>query len=208
MLMRVFRSARYRGGIALNRLRRVRSPAKIRRYDRLHLGAGTRHLPGWANLDIEGRGNILWDLRKPLPLKPNSIRFVYTEHFAEHISKDFLRQLFSHCRAVMVPGGVLRVSTPDLKAIVENYTKGEVPSLPEYGWTPGSACQALNEAVRLWGHLFIYDEPELTALLRECGFSDVRRMPFGVSEHPELAGLETRNEDDLILEAVARGDRP
>jgi predicted SAM-dependent methyltransferase len=71
-------------------------------------------------------------------------------------------------------------------------------------WHPATPCQMVNEAMRWWGHTFLYDEAELTALLRECGFSDVRRVKWGESEFDELRGLESRPDfDDLILEAKA-----
>jgi predicted SAM-dependent methyltransferase len=60
----------------------------------------------------------------------------------------------------------------------------------------------VNEGMRLWGHVFLYDEPELFSLLRECGFSDIRRVKWGESDHPELRGLESRPDfADLIVEA-------
>lgn len=45
---------------------------------------------------------------------------------------------------------------------------------------------------------------QLTRLLMAGGFSDVRRVQWRRSDHPELANLETRPDfGDLILEAVA-----
>jgi predicted SAM-dependent methyltransferase len=62
----------------------------------------------------------------------------------------------------------------------------------------------VNEGMRSWGHVFVYDEPELVALLKECGYSDIRRVKWGESDHPELRGLESRPDfEDLILEARA-----
>jgi predicted SAM-dependent methyltransferase len=61
----------------------------------------------------------------------------------------------------------------------------------------------INEGMRYWGHVFVYDEPELVSLLEECGFSGVRRMNWGASDHPELRNLESRPDfADLIIEAT------
>lgn len=188
------------------RLRRLRTPRRLKQFDRLHLGCGERLLPGWANLDIEGLGTLVWDLRKPLPLEPGRVRFVYTEHFIEHIGRDDAKRLFSHARNVMAPGGMVRVSTPDLKRLVDDYREGHLVRMDHGLWYPETLCRMLNEGMRSWGHVFLYDEAELSGLLRECGFRNVRRVAWGQSDHPELSGLESRPDfGDLILEAEADG---
>lgn len=195
------RAARALGG-AVARLRRLRTPRLLRGYDRLHLGSGGRLLDGWANVDINGLGNVVWDLTKPLPIPPNQVRFVYTEHFIEHIERADSKRLFSHARRVMAPGSVIRISTPDLKVLIDDYQAGRLIRMDHGQWYPATPCQMVNEAVRWWGHVFLYDEAELTALLRECGFNEVRRVKWGESDFAELRGLESRPDfGDLILEA-------
>jgi predicted SAM-dependent methyltransferase len=184
------------------RLRRFRTPARLKSYDKLHLGCGARLIEGWANLDINGLGSLVWDLRKPLPLAKAQVRYIYTEHFIEHIERDDAVRLFSHARKVMLPGGVLRVSTPDLAKLVDDYRAGRVVRMEHGGWFPETPCRMLNEGMRMWGHIFVYDEAELVGLLRECGFQNIERVKWGESEHPELRNLESRPDfADLILEA-------
>ncbi|HEY0130707.1 MAG TPA: methyltransferase domain-containing protein [Allosphingosinicella sp.] len=195
------RTARALGAVSA-RLRRLRTPRLLKEYDRLHLGSGGRLLDGWANVDINGLGNLVWDLTKPLPIPPGRVRFVYSEHFIEHIPHAAARRLLGHARRVMAADGVIRISTPDLKPLVDDYQAGRLVRMDHADWRPATLCQMVNEAMRNWGHVFIYDEAELTALLRECGFNDVRRVKRGESEFPELRGLESRPDfGDLILEA-------
>jgi predicted SAM-dependent methyltransferase len=189
-------------GLVSARLRRLRTPGLLKGYDRLHLGSGGRLLEGWANIDINGLGNIVWDLTKPLPIPVNQVRFVYSEHFIEHIQRADAKRLLSHARRVMAPGSVIRLSTPDLKVLVDAYQAGRLIRMDHGEWYPATACQMVNEAMHWWGHVFLYDEAELRALLSECGFTDVRRVEWGESGFPELRGLESRPDfDDLILEA-------
>jgi predicted SAM-dependent methyltransferase len=184
--------------------RRLATPFLMRRHDKLHLGSGARLLEGWANIDIGGVGTLLWDLRKPLPIKARKVRLVYTEHFIEHIDRADALRLFTHAREVMAPGAILRVSTPDLRKVADDYLNGRVVEMPHGGWYPKTPCRMLNEAVRWWGHVFLYDEAELTGLLDECGYSDIRRVAWGASETPGLRGLESRPDfGDLIVEARA-----
>jgi predicted SAM-dependent methyltransferase len=187
----------------VERARRAATPGQLRQYDKIHLGSGPRQMQGWANLDIAGKGNLIWDLRKPLPLAPGSIRLVFTEHFIEHISREDGEKLLAHCWQAMAPGAVVRISTPDLRAMIRDYSEGKLIQIPHAGYYPKTLCQMVNEGMRLWGHTFIYDEDELRELLAAAGFVDIKRVAPGESAHPELSGLETRpNFDDLILEAV------
>lgn len=183
-------------------LRQLGARAKLHGAERLQLGAGNHPLPGWANLDLSG-DNIAWDLTRPLPIEPEKIRFVYSEHFIEHVSRDHARQILANCYTVMAPGGIIRISTPDLSKLIDDYRAGRVVQMPHGDWYPETPAQMVNEALHLWGHQFLYDEAELTKALFDAGFSNVRRMPWRQSDHAELAGLETRPDfGDLILEAT------
>lgn len=203
-LRRLARRAGSAKRVLLARVRRLVTPRKLKSYDKLHLGSGDRLLDGWANLDISGLGALVWDLRKPLPLTEPQIHFVYTEHFIEHIERDDAVRLFTHARRVMVPGGVLRVSTPDLVRMVDDYRAGRVVHNDHGDWHPETPCRMLNGGVRMWGHVFVYDEAELIGLLKECGYREIQRVSWGESEFPELRKLESRPDfGDLIVEARA-----
>lgn len=180
---------------------------------RLHLGCGieglghgAKVLPGWTNIDIEGdqARTFAWDLARPLPIPDRSIEFIYSEHFIEHLSLTAGAGLLAECRRVLAPGGVVRLSTPDLHFIVEHYLAGETAEWRDMGWEPGTPCDLLNEGLRSWGHLYVYDEPKLISALVDAGFTLASRCRWGVSTHSPLQGLETRpDHGDLIVEGRA-----
>lgn len=183
--------------------RQLAAAKRLRGAVKLQLGAGPNPLPGWSNLDLEG-DNIIWDLTRPLPIEGKSVRLVYSEHFIEHVTRDQALAILTNLRNVMVPDGVIRLSTPDLKRLVSDYQDGKVMTMEHGGWFPQTPCRMVNEAMHLWGHQFLYDEPEMMALLAEAGFRDSMRVARGESSTPELRGLETRPDfDDLIVEARA-----
>jgi hypothetical protein len=65
---------------------------------KLHLGCGSRHFAGWANIDFAGpRGTIRWNLTRPIPARSNSIHFIYSEHFIEHITRSEAALLLKNC---------------------------------------------------------------------------------------------------------------
>jgi predicted SAM-dependent methyltransferase len=186
---------------------RIKALAAARRLSgqtRLHLGCGANVLSAWANVDLARReGVVRWDLTDPLPVQSDTIAFVYCEHFLEHISLDDARGLLSECRRVLKGGGVLRLSTPSLSKLVEDYRLGRTSEWRDVGWNPATPCQMVNEGLRLWGHEFVYDEAELRQILQEVGFRVVRRVGWRHSEHAELRGLESRpDHHEIILESV------
>ena len=185
------------------KIRFVRAKKRLLGWTKLHLGCGDNLLPGWANVDIDGgRDVIALDLRKPLPVVSNSVRFLFNEHVIEHLTLFEGRRFLAECYRILAPGGVLRISTPNLQAGFDAYEKKELKHLEYRGWSPATPCQMFNEGARLWGHQFIYDQDELTAQLKECGFSEVTAVEWHKSRHPELCDLECRRyHNDLILEA-------
>ena len=176
--------------------------------NRLHLGCGPLHLDGWINIDnlpYPGVDRVV-DVLQGLPFDDVSV--VFAEHFIEHFSYADGLALLRDCRRVMTDDGVLRLSTPNLDWVWATHYRADLN-------TPDSvqACFALNRAFRGWGHQFLYNEGTLTATLMGAGFSTVKRVEYGESEHPELRGLE-RHETSidypplshiLILEAWGRG---
>ena len=171
---------------------------------KLHLGCGDNLLSGWSNIDFNGwRGVIEHNLTRPLPLNAEIVKFIFSEHLIEHITRDEALALTRDCYRVLVPGGVLRLSTPNLRTIVDGYLGGMKAEWKDLDWQPQTPCQMLNGSVRLWGHQFIYDFEELKLLLHEAGFQKVERVDWRESSYDDLKGLENRPfQDDLIVEAV------
>jgi predicted SAM-dependent methyltransferase len=135
-------------------------------------------------------------------MAPGSVRFIYSEHFIEHIPPAACRALLVNARQALAADGVLRISTPDIAFWVRTYLDGGLIQHKHADWFPKTSCEMLNGIVRNWGHQFIYDEVELTNLLHECGFSRVERVQRNASRHPTLRNMESRPEgQDLILEA-------
>jgi len=181
--------------INLGRYTKAFSPRK------LHLGCGDRYLPGWLNSDLSPSSfrSIRIDAEKRFPIQSNTFHFIYTEHMIEHIPYTSAEHMLKECLRILVPGGKLRVSTPDLQFLVNLYLNPSSPILESYiSWTTkkflgGAPCSetfVINNFVRAWGHQFIYDAKTLESLLLSCGYINVRFFDIGVSDCDELANLE------------------
>jgi len=218
--------------------RRATDPARIRRYvathavRKLQIGTGPNVLPGWLNTDLlpdfypEHRRRVVrLDALQPFPFADASFDYVFSEHQIEHVTEPEARRLVAECYRVLRPGGRIRISTPDLAAIVRLYDGELSASEEEYiEWVlkrfhPGieggnRTCYVVNQMLNGHGHRFIYDEETLAALLGSAGFGDVRRYAPGESDDPELRGLEAHGRaigseaanrvETMVLEA-ARG---
>lgn len=169
---------------------------------KLHLGCGRNIMPGWENLDgSPEKGAKKWWAPK-LPYQAQSVEFIYSEHFLEHLPKKIAVETLKECFRVLRPGGFLRISTPNLRNIALSYLHDMVPDYSAVGWFPKSPCDFFNEAVREWGHLYIWDQEELFSQLSLSGFSLLYSCNYKESPSPGLSGLETRpNYGDLIVEA-------
>lgn len=174
---------------------------------KLNLGCGDVFFEGWVNVDLENRSkaNLLWNLTEPFPLPAESCSLIYSEHVIEHFTVEDGLKIFRESFRLLAPGGVLRIAMPNLEHSVESYVKDS--------WRPDFArwevlrdvktrCEALNVAMRWWGHLWLYDREELHRRLREAGFTQLRDAEWGKSSVQELCNRETRVETLLIVEAT------
>jgi predicted SAM-dependent methyltransferase len=152
---------------------------------KLHLGCGPLALPGWINIDNQpypGVDRVL-DVSEGLPFE--DVRFIFAEHFIEHLPFDAATSLMRECRRVLRDDGVLRLSTPNLDWVWASHYKKVMTSEEAV-----LSCFAINRAFRGWGHQFLYNLQTLTALLQNAGFATVTPLTHGVSSNPDLHGLE------------------
>ena len=172
--------------------------------NRLHLACGTNVLDGWANIDLESNGAVVgWNLTDRLPVRSESVDLIYCEHFIEHITLNQATALLVDCHRILRPDGILRVSTPSLKKVIEEYSSGRTQEWCDVGWSPATPCQMMNGAFRLWGHRFVYDEDELERILDDAGYRGVTEVAWHESTTPALRGLECRPfHGEIILEAI------
>jgi SAM-dependent methyltransferase len=63
------------------------------------------------------------DATKRLPFNDQSLQFVFSEHFVEHIAADDCVRFLAEARRLLRPGGLLRLSTPDFALFAEHYLR-------------------------------------------------------------------------------------
>ena len=128
--------------------------------------------------------------------------YIFSEHGFEHFKIEDLNFILKECHRVLKKGGTIRISTPDLRKLIDFYLN-DTPENREYlhtqtenwlsfGKKNGIVSKALvlNNFMRNWGHEVIYDEETFCSLLNLSGFSNIARVQLGESANPNLQKLE------------------
>lgn len=195
---------------------------------KLQLGAFDRVQPGWINTDVTPHlmvarvPGLPWllhrlglvgeeryaayrsgafrtlrylDLTRRFPFPDASLDAIYSSHVFEHLHSDVLEHCLRECRRVLRPGGILRIAVPDLDNMVAHYDPAD-PDAFLFGIYQGRGSNDMGHA-RHWWH---YNANSLAALLRELGFSDIRRCEFRQGRLPDVEAIEHRDWS-LFMEA-------
>ncbi len=91
----------------------------------LNFGCGTRHVPGWTNIDFHGDGLHVTrtNLLAGFPFPVASFDTVYSSHVLEHFTPEQGAFLVAEASRVLKPGGILRTVVPDLEASCREYLR-------------------------------------------------------------------------------------
>ena len=186
-------------------------PRKIREYFNTHtvrklqLGAGLNNPDGWLNSDIEPtKTQIYLDAVGPYPFADGSFHYIFAEHLIEHLTWENGLAMLKECRRVLVPGGIIRIITPNLIKNVELLSRydAEAKELMAahrrlFGWpdTPVMAAYILNKEVREWGHQFIYDPTTLRQTLALAGFREIQQYAVDRKTDPAFTKAGYRTPD-------------
>ena len=175
---------------------------------RIHAGSGGHNLEGWVNVDwsLNPPLDLVADLARSLPFRTGCARLIHSEDFIEHLDREAGEAFLRECHRVLGPGGVVRVVTPDLRALVQTVYLGRDPR--HLRWCAEfleaeDPCAALNMHMRMNGeHRFLFDEEHLASALRAAGFRP-RRAGFNRSSEEALRFLDLRNFGlSLFMEGV------
>ncbi len=178
----------------------------VNRVRKLQVGAGENFLQGWINSDIDPRSDnkIYLDATKSFPFEDSTFNYVFSEHMIEHITYQESLKMLSECYRILIPGGKIRIATPDLQFLFELYKSNKSELQKKYiKWsvkksnTPYIMAFAdtfvINRFFGGWEHKFIYDEKALRYILVKIGFIGIKKYHLNESDDEQLRGLENEN---------------
>jgi len=179
---------------------------------KLHIGCGTVYREGWINIDNNSDNNITkldlnWDVRNPLPYEDNTIDFISSEHFIEHLPIHIGLHFLRECKRVLKIGGVTRTSSFDLSDLIyaaraDNYNwKQDIGAVGIFA-NVQTRAEFFNLAFYNWGHQYLYTVEEMIRRYKESGFTQIQACKIQESQHKELRNLETRYNSTMCVEAT------
>ncbi|MEZ6194502.1 MAG: methyltransferase domain-containing protein [Planctomycetota bacterium] len=120
--------------------------------------------------EIDGALYFEHDATKPFPLPEGIFRVIASEHFIEHVPPQDAIAWLTEMHRILAPGGLLRVSTPDLAIYCSGYLDPEKKFFREHAEilkdaiveeVPDSPAWMVNQIFYGYGHRYIYDYAEL-----------------------------------------------
>jgi len=151
----------------------------------LHVGAGRSRLDGWVNVDLQALPGVDVVADVTQGLRFTGVEAIFAEHFIEHLPVAAAIGFLLEAHRVLVDGGVLRLSTPNLDWVWMTHYR-----LDPDAEVKRTAAIAMNRAFHGWEHQFVWNRELLGEALAACGFDPVRWCRHGESELPFLRGVE------------------
>lgn len=161
---------------------RYKKPCNQYRY--LNLGCGSNIRDGFCNMDISmpfrwliSKKENFWlhDVTKKWPCSDNYWDGIYTQHMLEHLTyQGAINSLIESFRTLK-SGGYIRIVVPDLEKYVSYYI-GDVPNSEFEKFRYGAI--AISNLCQNAGHISVYDFELLSAVLKEIGWLNIRKVSF------------------------------
>lgn len=181
------------------------SPNHSSSVQRLHLGCGSVTPKGWVNSDLHPAPGVdlVADLLKGIPVPDASFDHVVSIHVLCELGVWDQVPVLKEVHRVLKPGGVLRLSLPDLDINIQEYQKRNQSYFQLYQWD----SVAGNFITQILWHSTIhcfYTKEFIEELLKKAGYREIRHVKFQEtgSRWPEITSLDNRPGESLFVEAV------
>lgn len=162
---------------------------------KVQIGGGAHRIDGFFNIDAVPPADLLWDVREGIPLHDATVRFLFSEHFLEHI--DYPRSAKHYAREahrVLASGGQVVTGVPDAAFVLNQYPAepGQANEMIERWYAKRDCLGDINTYLDLINYVFrdqdddptytphhwAYDHEKLVQMFTEVGFRSVEPWPF------------------------------
>ena len=129
------------------------------------------------------------------------MKYVFSEQVIEHLTYEQGAIMLNECRRVLVPGGKIRIATPNLTELVGFFGDPKNAAFQAYFQRQAKKFGdpvliepetfTLNRMMHFHGHQFLYTLSLLRQCLQAAGFRDIKEVQPGKSDDPALTNIDS-----------------
>lgn len=134
------------------------------------------------------------NLEYGLPFNDESVDYIYSSHFFEHVFKEDAQKLIKESFRVLKKGGIIRIGVPDLERVVSMYQNGEKEKAL-------SILYSESKRSHYSYHRYMYDFDLLYSLMVKGGFETIEKCEYQNGKIPDVKKLDGLWDDTLFIEA-------
>mgnify|MGYP001590095077 CR=1 FL=1 len=156
---------------------------------KVHLCCGKRnfgehwiHVDGAKDNESDEKkhfAHILYHDVTKLSFEDNSVDLIYCAHGIAYWDRHEILDILTEWRRVLKPGGMLRIATPDIEAMMKLYFEKQYLLTSFLGPMYGK-MEMSNATIY---HKTVYDFKSLLAILMMSKFKDIKRYDWRLTEH-------------------------
>ena len=150
---------------------------------KLHLGCGSRFIPGFIHVDALPASHVdIVGTVENLPLADNSVSLIYASHVLEHFGRHAYQSVLQEWFRVLRPDGILRLAVPDFDACAAMYYENGL----EDGLNGLIGLIMGGQRNEYDFHKMIFDEDLLRQDLFDIGFRKICRWDWRTTAHSHV----------------------
>lgn len=148
---------------------------------RLHLGCGAKIIRNRVNIDAipQSPDVVVDDVMTLETVEDGSASEIYACHVLEHFGRREIEQVLDIWFRKLSPGGLIRISVPDIEKVFEQYGKG-TPLKVLMGLLYGGQRNEYDY------HKVCFDFMSLQTALEAAGFVSVKRYNWQETDHSHV----------------------
>lgn len=162
----------------------------------IQIGGGPHYLKGFLNIDVIPPADLIWDVREGISIESNSVKFLFSEHFLEHIDYPVsVKKFMKECHRVLKKNGQAVIGVPDGALAVRAYYKRDKKLINRFKheWYSQRNClkhfntpidflnyhfRDQDDDEKYHPHLWAYDREKLESLFKEADFKKIDVWKF------------------------------
>jgi predicted SAM-dependent methyltransferase len=136
----------------------------------------------FLNVDIVPfpKVDLVFDVCKRFPIDDNVIAEIISIATLEHLRKHHVQHIMQEFFRVLAPGGIVRISTPDIEAIAQGILRGEDEDyMNQQLFGKYKSTDTDDYDVHRW----MYTAPQMVRALEAIGFTGAERIPMDIGMH-------------------------